>query len=69
MKQSIQKLVDAVESMENDVAQGKGLGNIPATAETTMQMIHLASANPSNNEYEPLLDDLGNRIGMLLLKL
>lgn len=67
MKESIQNLVNATESIEIDVNNGANKENIKTSINSTIPLIEMAKLNPLNSDYEELLNDLGNRLGKVLL--
>jgi hypothetical protein len=68
MKESIQKLIDTVESIEIDLNNGVDKRGVLNVTESTISMIQLAKSNHLNLEYEEVLDKLSNRLGNILLK-
>tara|TARA_R110002049_G_C9135720_1_gene559273 strand:- start:117 stop:329 length:213 start_codon:yes stop_codon:yes gene_type:complete len=67
MKESIQKLVNTTESIESDANNGANKDNIKTSVNSIIPLIEMAKQNPLNSDYEELLNDLGNRLGKVLL--
>lgn len=68
-KENIQKLIDTVESIENDFKQGVNTDNITNSIDSAFMVIKLAKTNPNNNIHEGTLCDLELRLSSILLKL